>query len=161
MGDVRNKLPKNLPMPRCPGCGERMELADNLDAYGYADFPVFWFDCKVCRWSSPEMATVKDAYAIAMRRWHPRNRLLTEKEIRESASVWCEEKIECGMTVLDPMLVVSATSRHYVELITTDAEKLEMNVADLNIKWRCWMRKPSFEEMDAVAWKEGAEDGED
>lgn len=71
------------------------------------------------------MATVKDAYAIAMRRWHPRNRLLTEKEIRESASVWCEEKIECGMTVLDPMLVVSAASRHCVELITTDAEKLE------------------------------------
>lgn len=161
MGNVRNKLPKNLPMPRCPGCGERMELVDNLDAYGYADFPVFWFDCKVCRWCSPEMATAKDAYAIAMRRWRPRNRLLTEKEIRESASVWCEEKIECGMTVLDPMLVVSAASRHCVELITTDAEKLEMNVADLNIKWRCWMRKPSFEEMDAVAWKEGAEDGED
>lgn len=56
MGNVRNKLPKNLPMPRCPGCGERMELVDNLDAYGYADFPVFWFDCDVCRWSSPEMA---------------------------------------------------------------------------------------------------------
>ena len=107
------------------------------------------------------MATVKDAYAIAMRRWHPRNRLLTEKEILKSASVWFEEKIACGMTVLDPMLVVSAASRHCVELITTDAEKLKMNVADLNIKWRCWMRKPSFEEMDAVTWKEGAEDGED
>ena len=100
------------------------------------------------------MENAKDAYAIAMRRWHPQNRLLTEKEIRKSASVWCEEKIECGMTVLDPMLVVSSASRHCVELITTDAEKLEMNVADLNIKWRCWMRKPTTEEMANTRWEE-------
>ena len=68
--------------------------------------------------------------------------------------MWCEEKIECGMTVLDPMLVVSATSRHCVELITTDADKLEMNVADLNIKWRCWMRKPTVEEIANTPWEE-------
>lgn len=158
MGNVRNKLPKNLPMPRCPGCGAPMEAVTTEDS----DFMEsrYWFFCDSCSWGSPIRNTMKDAYAAAMRRWQPQNRLLTEKEIRESASVWCEEKIEGGMTVLDPMLIVPAESRRCVGVVTQDAEMLELDVADLNVTWRCWMRKPSFEEMDAVAWKEGAEDDE-
>lgn len=158
MGNVRNKLPKNLPMPRCPGCGAPMEAVNNLDAHGYADNEAYWFNCRRCEWSSPMKNDVESAYAAAMRRWQPKNRLLTEKEIRESASVWLEEKIEYGMTVLEPMLVIPNES---VCFVTQDAEKLELKTADLNGKWRCWLRKPNFEEMDAVAWKEGAEDGED
>nr|DAH68356.1 MAG TPA: Ogr/Delta-like zinc finger protein [Caudoviricetes sp.] len=115
--------------PRCPYCDAEMRLEDNEDVlFGlFADEErMYWYQCNtpLCGIHSPAKHTK------------------------------VEEKIEYGMTVLDPMLVVSAASRHCVEFITTDAEKLEMNVEDLNIKWRCWMRNPTEKQMRDTPWEE-------
>lgn len=50
-------LPKNLPMPRCPGCGKLMRMVTTEDSGDYGSEEKYWFYCDSCDWGEAPFAT--------------------------------------------------------------------------------------------------------
>ena len=134
----------NKPAPRCPYCGHKMGRY-----YAYDDF---FFRCPKCRAASPDRDTEAEAYAAAMQRWQEPNRVLTMEELTEQRAVWVED-VSHG---IGPAIVFDYVSDNYI-LIVVDFKELDYNEwfdnAEYGKHWRCWLRKPTQEEMEAVPWE--------
>lgn len=93
------------------------------------------------------------------------NRVLTLDEVTADAEkedwsfIWIERKYDEKYAL--QYCAWYATSAWVILVLPACEKKIYELKSDYGKTWRCWMRKPSFEEMEAVAWKEGAEDGED
>ena len=71
------------PVPKCPGCGKDMELQESTVVN-------YWYSCD-CGWSSPLEDTPERAYAAAMQRAKPENKVLTTDELKgRTKPVWVE-----------------------------------------------------------------------
>lgn len=96
------------------------------------------------------------------------NRVLTLEELKSAETpVWLEYTVD-GKSYIKPVLVYSrevadscCSYLPCVVLVFRSGDMEDCLISSYNRDWRCWLRKPSLEEMGAVAWKEGAEDGED
>lgn len=134
---------KEKPAPRCPYCGHKMGRY-----YAYDDF---FFRCPKCRVASPDRDTEAEAYAAAMQRYVEPNRMLTLEEIKELRAVWVED-ISRGIA---PAIVFPNDTKKY-SCVVADYDASDDNVwfdnAEYGKHWRCWLRKPTKEEMEAVTW---------
>lgn len=138
---------KEKPAPRCPYCGHKMGRY-----YAYDDF---FFRCPKCRVASPDRDTEAEAYEAAMQRWKEPNRVLTLDELREyckqdagAAPLWVEfsgiPSASRWMVACTPNeTFCNDTIRNYCGCLFTVYKKA----------WRCWIRKPTREEMEAVTWE--------
>lgn len=140
---------KPKPPVVCPYCGHKM-----VHQYVYGDH---FFHCPKCRAVAPDKDTEAEAYEAAMQRWREPNRVLTLEEVREyckqgedAAPLWVEFN---GFLSASRWIVVDQPD----EVFCTDTVRnFCMSYVDIYYKksWRCWLRKPTQEEMEGTPWEE-------
>lgn len=135
---------KPKPPVVCPYCGHKM-----VHQYVYGDH---FFRCPKCRAVAPDKDTEAEAYAAAMQRWQEPNRMLTLDEIKGLRAVWVED-ISRGIA---PAIVSPNDTKKY-SCVVADYDAPDDNVwfdnAEYGKHWRCWLRKPTQKEMEAVPWE--------
>lgn len=141
---------KPKPPVLCPYCGHKM-----VHQYVYGDH---FFRCPKCRVASPDRDTEAEAYAAAMQRWQEPNRVLTLEEIIDKVfdaisgvPVWVEhinDTVQKLAWKLSGWQVVRGAERCVLIFET----EYRVNTRNINKTWRCWLRKPTLEEMEAAPW---------
>lgn len=145
-----DKRGQDKPTPRCPYCGGEMKNRV-LSDYGML---CFW-RCPKCRATSPSANTAEDAYTAAIQRWQEPNSVLTLEEVRghckqgaDAAPLWVEvhnsPSMSRWMVVCPPdEAFCNDTIRNYCRSLASVYKK----------SWRCWLRKPTAEEIAAMPWR--------
>lgn len=138
----------NKPLPRCPYCGTPMVGEERIER-------AYWYKCYKCGATAPTEETVQTAYISAMQRWQEPNRVLTLEEVREhckqgadAAPLWVEFS---GFPSASHWMVVDIPD----EVFCTDTVR-NFCMSYVNVykkSWRCWLRKPTQEEMEAMPWE--------
>lgn len=142
--------------PKCPGCGADMELM-------YLYNSAFCYVCAKCGWDSPTGIDPESAFRMAMRRAEPKNRVLTLEELKayctegaDAAPLWYEDKdngdVSRWMVIDLPELAFGSTAT--VKRLL-NSQFFEPAYGE---NWRCWLRKPTEEEMEETPWNGGAEE---
>ena len=119
----------------------------------------FWCcECPVCRTRSPLCSTEKQAISAAMRRFKPPKRPLEFGELRPGDVVWVEEPGK------DPYCVHLVYWRRSDDpetrkpSIPIEKHGLEGSTYfkpdQYGKKWRCWRKRPTYDERAAAAWEE-------
>lgn len=133
----------------CPYCGHKM-----VHQYVYGDH---FFRCPKCHAVAPDNETEAEAYEAAMQRWQEPNRVLTLEEVREryeegtsDSPLWIDFKQLPFLSrwyalQISDVFFATDTVECY---LTGQAEKY-------NFDWRCWLRKPTQEEMEGTPWEGG------
>ena len=127
--------------PKCPGCGADMRLM-LLTCYA----------CMKCGWLSPTGIDRESANRMAMRRVEPINRVLTIDELKQhcsdgasAAPLWVDFRSGVSRWVLIAPLEYSCV----LEFVSV---YLSIMGAQYGKSWRCWIRKPTDEEMERIPW---------
>lgn len=129
--------------PKCPGCGADMELMHLCKA-------AFCYACTKCGWGSPIGIDSESAFRMAMRRTEPKNRVLTLEEATGSDEpVW----LEAMSRVFIADVCVSPDARMAQIQTIGEASCAYLPLCDYGVLWRCWLRKPSKEEMEGTPWE--------
>lgn len=100
---------------------------------------------------------------MAMRRAEPKNRVLTLEELKayctegaDAAPLWYEDKdngdVSRWMVIDLPELAFGSTAT--VKRLL-NSQFFEPAYGE---NWRCWLRKPTEEEMEETPWNGGAEE---
>lgn len=146
--------------PKCPGCGADMELVNLCNA-------AFCYVCK-CGWDSPVGIDSESAFRMAMRRVEPKNRVLTLDEVRNTEKDafdfmmhWLELKFEphkcegeettCAIFAVSMYFDDESDDVIYSPAYVTDYYLFKKQYGK---EWRCWLRKPTNEEMEGTSWEE-------
>jgi len=118
----------------------------------------FWYFCDPCGAVSPRCDTPNAAYAAAMTRWVEPNRVLTLVEIEDAFER--VEPVYLEFKGLGGGLWVGNGNSIYGELEDADMARFigagcpiggwDDEYAKL---WRCWLRRPTDEEREAVPWE--------
>ena len=147
---------KEKPAPRCLLCGEEMHLGYAFTSNIVEGHKRKWrYYCKCGLWF-PLMDTPEEALFIAQKRWQEPNRVLTLEEVKEQRTVWLE-KVDFYPV---PAIFYSYRYPHHSVFggkfegrDDFDDNNLYDN-EDYRVAWRCWLRKPSAEEMSTTPWRE-------
>ena len=138
--------------PKCPGCGADMELMHLCNA-------AFCYVCTKCGRDSPTGIDPESAFRMAMRRAEPKNCVLTLEELRkfdkgeDFVFVWFEYKERIGRYFSLLQVYLLYADDIYVDLVRPDVSICEHFRGDkYGEEWRCWLRKPTKEEMEATPW---------
>ena len=167
--------------PKCPYCGDKMELMivspECIDGTSTA-----WYQCVACESSSPtsecpanspRKEIVKKALALAMRRFEPKNRVLTLEESRNAEKDafgnvmrWLEihdirkyaefnhleneNGIFAASLWFDEETGEAATLALFSSAISST---VFLRQKEYGLCWRCWLRKPTDEEKDRTPWE--------
>ena len=151
--------------PKCPGCGADMELMHLCKA-------AFCYACTKCGWDSPIGIDSESAFRMAMRRAEPKNCVLTMEEVRNAEKDafdftihWLELKFEpykcedeettCAIFAVSMYFDDESDDVIYSPVYVTDYYLFKNQYGK---KWRCWLRKPTAEEMEETPWNGGAEE---
>lgn len=150
--------------PKCPYCGDRMEIHIRSYATEQELFSA-WYQCVTCESASPRIEFIgnmsqttieKRLQAMSSRRVEPKNRVLTLEEIIKAGVVWLEGK---PLPIMVPAIVYGEASddaNSYKTCIAFTERCGEINdypVYDYGKHWRCWLRKPTEEEMEGTPWE--------
>lgn len=146
---------KPKPPVVCPYCGHKM-----VHYYMYGDH---FFRCPKCRAVAPDKDTEAEAYEAAMQRWQEPNRVLTIGEVQDLAygeyeqqyvlSVEYRAIIEQDENVFRSCVIVHKNLNRIGILVLYDGATMKlMEKSMYGKRWRCWLRKPTYEEMEAVPW---------
>lgn len=132
--------------PKCPGCGADMELML------LCCNSTFYYACAKCGWDSPVGIDSESAFRMAMRRAEPKNRVLTLEEVSahcaegaDAAPLWVE--FDGGINKWVPIAPVRENCK-----MGFVSKYLVAMGALYGKGWRCWLRKPTKEEMEAALW---------
>lgn len=146
--------------PKCPYCGDRMEIHIRSYATEQELFSA-WYQCVTCESASPRIDFIgnmsqttieKRLQAMSSRRVEPENRVLTLEEVE----AYCE-----GGADATPLWVEFDGGTNGWVLIAPVRETCKMDfvskyLAMMGIlyekEWRCWLRKPTAEEMEDALW---------
>lgn len=130
--------------PKCPGCGADMELML------LCCNSTFYYACAKCGWDSPVGIDPESAFRMAMRRAEPKNRVLTLEEATGSDEpVWLE-----AMSRVFIANVCVAPDARMAQIQTIGKASCEyLPLCDYGVLWRCWLRKPTKEEMEGRLWE--------
>lgn len=164
---------ENNPAPRCPYCGAEIRLEDNEDVlFGFeGEEKLYWYQCMTpsCMVNSPVRRTETGAYKAAMARWQEPNRVLTLDEVHEreleNIAICCETKEtlawlgkfvipnwrNCNIEILEALNISGYFAQQ--DGITVVYTKFPSD-EKYGKTWRCWMRKPTPEEMQETPWEE-------
>lgn len=127
----------------CPWCGAAMERQGTSSCAGGN---VYWWHCYRCNIDSPAKMSLEEADKAAMTRHEEPNRVLTPAELKSyTGFIWCESR---DGKVFEPGWV------EYMYAYGRGCETI--NLCDENIDWtqgRCWLRKPTLEEMENTPWE--------
>lgn len=130
--------------PKCPGCGADMKLIRLCkDAFCYT--------CTKCDWDSPTEVDAEAALRMAMRRAEPKNRVLTLEEVVRSDAMWYEDRTMQGTRVV--ILGYAQNEPGFTKLINYLGDKFYRRDDAYNDFWRCWLHKPTKEEMERTPWE--------
>ena len=145
---------KEKPAPRCPYCGHKMGRY-----YAYDDF---FFRCPKCRVASPDRDTEAEAYAAAMQRWQEPNRVLAMEEVEaacgldnETVLLWVEFNCKGVCTLAYQYCTMGQAIATVYMIRPYDEVETDFSKMDYCNKWRCWLRKPTQEEMAGPPWEGG------
>lgn len=132
--------------PKCPGCGADMELMHLCNS-------AFCYVCAKCGWDSPIGIDPESAFRMAMRRAEPKNRVLTLEEVdayceggADAAPLWVE--FDGGIN----RWVLIAPARETCKMDFVSKYLAMMGIL-YEKEWRCWLRKPTKEEMEGTPWE--------
>lgn len=155
--------------PKCPYCGDRMKIhvLPHTTEQEQKFFSA-WYQCVSCKSTSPRFkfpiscatSEIKKAtLEVALYRVEPKNRVLTLEEVEayceggaDVTPLWYERKdhsdINRWMVIDLPELAFgsAATVKRLV-----NSPFFESTYGE---KWRCWLRKPTNEEMEGTPWEE-------
>lgn len=140
--------------PKCPGCGDEMSLHHLMID------DVFCFICPKCKWTSPVCKSSEAALETALRRVDSGNRVLTLEEVKahceggaDATPLWYERKdySDTSRWMLIDLPELSFDSAATVKRLVNS----QFFGATYGEKWRCWLRKPTQQEMENHPW-EGA-----
>lgn len=134
--------------PKCPYCGEGMELKYVCGEY--------FCLCAVCEATSPMGTSKEAALYAALHRAEPEMRPLTLEEVQKH----CEEGV--GATPLWMEFIghddLSRWMVACIPDIVFEAGNIKLHMDAFghryNTMWRCWPRKPTPEQMAAAEWEE-------
>lgn len=146
--------------PKCPYCGDRMEI-HVLPHTTEQEFFSAWYQCVTCESASPRIDFIgnmsqttieKRLQAMSSRRVEPKNRVLTLEELKNHAGfLWNENRFES-----EGEPAYAENDFLYVGNGNVD---LKLNISKIyGRRWRCWLRKPTAEEMEETPWNGGAEE---
>lgn len=137
-------MPDNKKAPRCPYCDSKMRHKQGLVCR-----TLHWYECTnaACESQSPARNTAEEAYKAAMKRYEEPNRVLTPDELKHyNGFIWCESR---DGEVFEP---------GWVEDMYVYVRECEtINLCSENIDWskgRCWLRKPTEQEMEITPWED-------
>lgn len=164
--------------PKCPYCGDRMKIHILLHTTEPKFFSA-WYQCVSCKSTSPRFkfpiscatSEIKKAtLEVALYRIEPKNRVLTLEEARNAevdtfgtAMHWLELKIhpyKCeGEEIRHAVLAVSIFFENESEdgeadvmYSCTGEPSAWLFQKEYGKRWRCWLRKPTKEEMEGTPW---------
>lgn len=152
--------------PKCPYCGDRMKIRVSLITSDWGLLSA-QYKCMTCESTSPRIEFPGDTpndkiierlQAVSSRRAEPKNRVLTLEEIIKAGVVWLEGK-PLPVVFVVPAIVygeVSDDANSYKTCIAFTERCGEINdypVDDYGKHWRCWLRKPTKEEMEGTPWE--------
>lgn len=142
--------------PKCPYCGAETRLNENNEG-------IYWYDCRECNATGPTENTPVEAFSAALHRAEPENRPLTLEEVMElgkdeDSIVYLEPRRLGGCGWYQPCASIFGSS--------AEGQKNEIHFdepgndlpefwpeAEYGKTWRCWLRKPTPEQMAAEKWK--------
>lgn len=137
---------KPKPPVLCPYCGTRMFFEATLEGR-------CWYECYKCGASAPAAETELDAYAAGMQWIQRPNRCLTKTEMldrykqgEEAEPLWvesCYSERSRWMVIDIPRICMGEN---------TICSYYGRDCKLYNVMWRCWIRKPTQKEMEAVPW---------
>lgn len=136
--------------PKCPGCGNEMNLHHLMidDVYCYI--------CPKCKWTSPVCKSSEVALETALCRVDSGNRVLTlaeaQKKCQEDRITWYEPFRHESQIVFPVYVAPIDPSDKLVDIYAffSDTRK---EVSLYGKTWRCWLKKPTAAEMEATPWK--------
>ena len=130
--------------PKCPGCGADMKLMYLLCN------STFYYACAKCSWDSPVGIDSESAFRKAMRRAEPKNRVLTLEELKNHAGfLWNENRYDSFESEGEP-----AYAENDFLYVGNGNVDLKLNISKTYGRhWRCWLRKPTKEEMEGTPWE--------
>ena len=144
--------------PKCPYCGDRMEIHIRSYATEQELFSA-WYQCVTCESTSPRVEFIGNTsndkikerlQAVSLRRVEPKNRVLTLEEATGSDEpVW----LEAMSRVFIADVCVSPDARRAQIQTIGEASCAYLPICDYGVLWRCWLRKPTKEEMEGMPWK--------
>ena len=144
--------------PKCPYCGDRMEIRASLLA-PEEDLLSVWYQCVTCESTSPRIELyggtpnekiIERLLAVWSRRAEPKNRVLTLEELKVyTGFLWSENRYRSFDYEGGPAFVEEG----FMYAGDGDVD-LRRDISDTYGKnWRCWLRKPTKEEMEGTPWK--------
>lgn len=135
----------------CPFCGGNAELKTYRDNLRGDTFAAMCQKTDCPGRTYRKRATLKAAIEAWNRRAEPENRVLTLEEATGSEDpVWLETRKTLRVTD-----VCIAADFRYAEVYTTGSRIPYLMLLDsYGQTWRCWLRKPTAEEMANMPWEE-------
>ena len=152
-------------MPRCPYCGATMH--ENLYAYknggGWCNF-----ECPNCGAMSPKKENSEScnkaelaAYFVAKKRYEEPNRVLTWEEVRAACAVpewvllWREWNVKDAALYVEQICPAYELHNEDVVFVSPgDETEGRYNKAEYGKRLRCWICKPTMNEMENTPWED-------
>lgn len=151
--------------PKCPYCGDRMEI-HVLPHTTEQEFFSAWCQCVTCESTSPRIKFIGNTsqtkieerlQAVSSRRVEPKNRVLTPEELKayceggtDAAPLWYDSK---DYSDVNRWMVIDLPKHAFGSAATVNCfvngHFFEPTYGE---EWRCWLRKPTKEEMEATPW---------
>lgn len=139
----------------CPYCGAEMKLDRYDDGY---EFGAAYYVCEECGSTSPTANTDAAALAAAQARYLPPNRPLTLDEVKahckggaSAMPLW----VEFDDGISGWVRIAPKSQGCELEYVS---DFVDLMWQQYKKSWRCWLKKPTQEEMDAAGWGGGAND---
>lgn len=144
--------------PKCPYCGDRMEIRASLLA-PEQDLLSVWYQCVTCESTSPRIELyggtpnekiIERLQAVSLRRVEPKNRVLAlEKATGSDEPVW----LEAMSRVFIADVCVAPDARMAQIQTIGEASCAYLPLCDYGVLWRCWLRKPTEAERRGTPWE--------
>lgn len=149
---------------KCPYCGDRMKI-HVLPHTTEQEFFSAWYQCVTCESTSPRIEFIGNTsqtkieerlQAVSSRRVEPKNRVLTLEEVAKSEVMWYDDRLRTRAQVV--ILGWGRCEPDFTKLVDRCGDEFYRKNASYNDFWRCWLRKPTAEEMEETPWNGGAEE---
>lgn len=146
--------------PKCPYCGERMKIRVSLITSDWGLLSAK-YKCMTCESTSPRIEfsggtpnekIIARLQTVSSRRVEPKNRVLTLEEVAQSEAMWYDDRLRKGTLV-----VIRGWGRcepDFTKLVGPFGYEFYRKNVLYNDFWRCWLRKPTKEEMEGTPWEE-------
>lgn len=152
--------------PKCPYCGDGMEI-HILPHTTEQEFFSAWYQCVTCESTSPRIEFIGNTsqtkieerlQAVSSRRAEPKNCVLTMEELKayceggaDAAPLWYESK---DYSDVNRWMVIDLPKHAFGSAATVNCfvngHFFEPTYGE---EWRCWLRKPTKEEMEGTPWE--------